>query len=147
MFKRMLLPTDGTDLSRRAVKKGIAFALEIQAEVIGFYCVEDYRGLMFTEYFPAGFPSEEEFQEQAKDIASKHLGFIDKTAQAAGVSCRTHYEVGLAPWEAIVEAAREKHCDLVFMASHGRRGLAGLLLGSQTNMVLAHSKVPVLVYR
>lgn len=147
MFKRILMPTDGSELSRRSIKKGVAFAQEIQAEVIGFYCFEDYRGLMFTEYVPTALPTEEEFLDQAKRSAAKHLAFIEKAAQAAGVTCRTDFEVGMAPWEAIVEAARRKRCDLIFMASHGRKGLAGLLLGSQTQKVLTHSRVPVLIHR
>ena len=147
MFKRILLPTDGSELSKKAVKKGIEFAKSIDAKVVGFFAPEDYRALMYSEYIPPSLMSQEEFDANAKKAAEKHLAFIEKTASAAGVPYEGFYLTSIAPWEAIVEAVKKKRCDLIFMASHGRTGLAGLVLGSQTTKVLTHSKVPVLVYR
>ena len=147
MFKRILLPTDGSDLSKKAVKKGIEFAKSINAKVVGFFSPEDYRALMYSEYIPPSLLSQEEFEANAKKTAEKHLAFVEKTANAAGVTYEGYYLSSIAPWEAIVEAAKKKRCDLIFMASHGRTGLGALMLGSQTTKVLTHSKVPVLVYR
>jgi len=147
MFKKILLPTDGSDLSKRAVKKGIEFAKSIDARVVGFFSPEDYRALMYSEYIPPSLMSQEEFEANAKKTAERHLAFIEKTAKAARVPYESYYLASIAPWEAIVEAARKKRCDLIFMASHGRTGLGALVLGSQTTKVLTHSKIPVLVYR
>ena len=147
MFKKILLPTDGSDLSKKAVRKGVDFAKSIDAGVVGFFSPEDYRALMYSEYIPPSLLSQEEFEANAKKAAEKHLAFIEKTAAAAGVPYEGYFLSSIAPWEAIVEAAKKKRCDLIFMASHGRTGLAGMVLGSQTTKVLTHSKIPVLVYR
>jgi nucleotide-binding universal stress UspA family protein len=147
MFKKILLPTDGSELSRKAVKKGIEFAKSIGAEVVGFFSPEDYRALMYSEYIPPSLLSQEEFEANAQKAAERHLSWIEKQAEAAGVPYEGYYLSSVAPWEAIVDAAKKKKCDLIFMASHGRTGLAGLMLGSQTTKVLTHSKTPVIVYR
>jgi nucleotide-binding universal stress UspA family protein len=147
MFKKILLPTDGSELSRKSVRKGVEFAKSINAKVVGFFSPEDYRALMYSEYIPPSLMSQDEFEANAKKAAEKHLAFVEKTAKAAGVLYEGYYLSSIAPWEAIVEAAKKKRCDLIFMASHGRTGLGALVLGSQTTKVLTHSKVPVLVYR
>ena len=147
MFKKILLPTDGSELSRKSVRKGVEFAKSINAKVVGFFSPEDYRALMYSEYIPPSLMSQDEFEANAKKAAEKHLAFVEKTAKAAGVPYEGYYLSSIAPWEAIVEAAKKKRCDLIFMASHGRTGLAGMVLGSQTTKVLTHSKIPVLVYR
>ena len=147
MFKRILLPNDGSPVSQKAVRQGIAFAKAVGAKVVGFYCAEDYRALIYTEYVPPALLSEAEFEAQSKKVAEKRLALVEKTAKAAGVPFEGFYLISTAPWEAIIEASKKKKCDLIFMGSHGHKGLAGLLLGSQTNKVLTHSKVPVLVYR
>lgn len=147
MFKKILLPTDGSDLSRRSVKKGIAFAKSINAKVVGFFSPEDYRALMYSEYIPPSLMSQDEFEANTRKSAEKQLAFIEKAANAAGVPYEGYYRASIAPWEAIIEAARKKKCDLIFMASHGRTGLGALVLGSQTTKVLTHSKIPVIVYR
>ena len=147
MFKKILLPTDGSPVSRKAVKQGVAFAKSVGAKVVGFFSPEDYRVLMYSEYMPPSLMSEEEFEAQAKKAAQKHLGAIEKAAKEAGVPYEGFYLSSVAPWEAIIAAAKKKRCDLIVMGSHGRSGLAGLVLGSQTTKVLTHSKVPVLVTR
>ena len=147
MYKRILIPTDGSAISRRAAKQGVAFAKAIGASVIGFFSPEDYRAIMYTEYMPPAMLSQEEFEEQAGKAAQKQLAFVEKTAQAAGVPYESYWVISVTPWEAIIEAARKKKCDLIYMGSHGRRGLAGVLLGSTTTKVLTHTKVPVLVTR
>jgi nucleotide-binding universal stress UspA family protein len=147
MYQRILIPTDGSAISRKAAKQGVAFAKAIGARVVGFFAPEDYRAIMYTEYMPAGMLSQEEFEEQAQKAAQKQLAFVEKTARAAGVQYESYWMISVAPWEAIIEAARKKRCDLIYMGSHGRRGLAGVLLGSTTMKVLTHTKVPVLVTR
>jgi len=147
MFKKILLPTDGYELSRKSVKKGIEFAKSIDARVVGFFSPEDYRALMYSEYIPPSLMSQEEFEANAKKAAEKQLAFVEKTANAAGVPYEGYYLASIAPWEAIVEAAKKKKCDLIFMAAHDRRGRSGLLIGGETQKVLSHSKIPVLVSR
>jgi len=146
MYKRILLPTDGSPLSRRAIKQGVAFAKDAGATVVGFYAPTDYRALMQSEYMTA-FMTNEDFEEQARESAEKNLRIINKVATAAGVPFDGIYIVSSTPWKAIIDAAKKKRCDLIFMGSHGRSGLAGVVLGSQTAKVLTHSKIPVLVTR
>jgi nucleotide-binding universal stress UspA family protein len=145
MFKHILLPTDGSPLSDAAVEKGIDFAKSINAKVTGLCVVpKDY-----PSYYEAEIPGS--FREQAeaecKANAKAQLAALTKVAQGAGVACDVAMETTDQPYEAIVNVAEQKGCDLIMMASHGRRGVAALLLGSETQKVLTHSKVPVLVYR
>ena len=147
MYKRILLPTDGSPVSRKAVKHGVALAKAVGAKVIGFFAPEDYRALIYTEYVPPVSISHEDFETYARRAADKQLAFVKKTAEAAGVPYESCYMTSIAPWEAIIESARRKRCDLIVMGSHGRTGMAAVLMGSQTTKVLTHSKVPVLVTR
>jgi nucleotide-binding universal stress UspA family protein len=147
MFKKILLPTDGSELSREAVKKGVELAKSSKAAVVGFFSPADYATMLYSEYIPPNLMSQNEFEDNAKKAAEKHLAFIEEAAKAVGVPYEGYVVTSTAPWQAIVESAERKGCDLIFMASHGRTGLSKLVLGSQTAKVLAHSKIPVLVYR
>ena len=147
MYRRILIPTDGSAISRKAVKHGVALAKSLGATVVGFFSPEDYRAIMYTEYMPAALLSQDEFESQAKKAADKQLALVQKAAEAAGVKFESSWMISIAPWEAIIEAAHKKKCDLICMGSHGRTGLAGLVLGSTTTKVLTHTKVPVLVTR
>ncbi len=147
MFKNILLPTDGSALSKKAIKAGVALAQAVGAQVTGFYSPEQYEILAYGEYFPPDLMSRAEWDNRSKKTATRFLAAIEKEAQAAGVRYAGVFLDSISPWEAIVEAASKKKCDLIFMASHGRTGLSGLLLGSQAAKVLAHSKIPVLVYK
>ena len=147
MFAKILLPTDGSELSRKAVKKGVAFAKSTGAKVVGFYSPADYSTLLYSEYIPPGLMSRNDIEANAKAAAKKYLAFIEKAAKTAGVPYEGYFVANAAPWQAIIDAAKKKRCDLIFMASHGRTGLGALVLGSQTAKVLTHSKIPVLVYR
>jgi nucleotide-binding universal stress UspA family protein len=147
MYRRILIPTDGSAISRKAVKHGIALAKSLGATVVGFFSPEDYRAIMYTEYMPAALLSQDEFEAQARKAADKQLAVVQKVAEAAGVAFESYWMISVAPWEAIIDAARKKRCDLICMGSHGRTGLAGLVLGSTTMKVLTHTKVPVLVTR
>ena len=147
MYKHILVPTDGSNLSARAVREAVAFAKTARARITGFYAAPNYSVQVYGDFVPADFVTPQEFAKQTKLTAARYLAVIKKAAGSAGVRCKTAYAIGDAPWKAIIKAAHENKCDLIFMASHGRRGLAGLLLGSETTKVLTHSKIPVLVHR
>lgn len=145
MFKRILLPTDGSELSARAVLAGVAFAKEAGAEVVGMTALPDFRTL--TADADMLESTEDEYLAASEARGNRHVASIVKAARDAGVPCTTELLRSDQPHEAILEAARRHGCDLIVMASHGRRGVKGLLLGSETQKVLVHSAIPVLVYR
>lgn len=147
MFKHILIPTDGSALSKKAVLQGVKFAQEIGAKVTGFFAAPPYRPVVYEDFVPANYMSPKQHEEATAKLASKYLSVIEKACADAGVAYQSHHVASEFPADAIIEAAKTKKCDLVFMASHGRRGLAGVLLGSETAKVLTHSKIPVLVYR
>jgi nucleotide-binding universal stress UspA family protein len=145
MFKQILLPTDGSDLSERAVLAGISFAKELGAQVVGLTVRPEFHTFTYkTEMLE---DTEPEFNAATAQQAEKYLAFISDAARSAGVPCSTMQAVSDDPYETILQTAKERKCDLIIMASHGRRGLRGLLLGSETQKVLVHSDIPVLVYR
>jgi nucleotide-binding universal stress UspA family protein len=145
MFKHILLPTDGSPLSDAAMRKGIQFAKTINARVTGFCVVPVLPYVFCGAEIGTDFKKQAEAAVQAE--VNKNLLAIEKAAKEAGVPCDTAKVKSVQPYEGIIEAASKKGCDLIIMASHGRRGLQGLLLGSETQKVLTHSKIPVLVYR
>lgn len=146
MFKNILIPTDGSEHSQRAVKLGIELAKVHGARITGVHVIPDYHLLIAYEgaFDPA---TEERIEDQAKSRAQDYLGFIRSAAKAANVACATVCETGDHPYEAILRAADAHACDLILMSSHGRKGLASVLLGSETRKVLSEAKVPVLVVK
>jgi len=147
MYKHILMPTDGSPLSRKAIKDGVALAKALRARVTGFYSPEQYEVLAYGEYFPPNLISRTEWNERSRQTAEKYLSAIEKAAKAARVPYQSDYKESMSPWQAIVDAARRNKCDLIFMASHGRTGIPGILLGSQAAKVLSHSKIAVLVHK
>ena len=147
MFKHILVPTDGSDLSRDAVAKAVAFAREIAARITFFYAWPEHKGYFFCEGSLDNHMTQDEFAEVMERQARDVLAEAEAVAKAAGVACATEAESSDAPSAAIIATATRCQCDVVFMASHGRRGVSGLLLGSETMKVLTHCKIPVLVYR
>ena len=147
MFKHILIPTDGSELSRATAQRGVVFAKEIGAQVTVFFAKPEYPVAYFGEGALIDPTTPEKFAELADQQAAEYLGEVQKQCAAAGVECATIAATSDVPYEAIIDAADRHGCDLIFMASHGRRGIAGLLLGSETQKVLTHSKTPVLVYR
>ena len=145
MFKHLLLPTDGSPLSEAAILKGIQFAKSLNAKVTGFHVIPEYHVFTFQTEMLAD--SEEKFTRHGESHAEQYLAVIEKAAKEAGVQCDTAYVTSDHPYQEIIKAANEKGCDLITMASHGRRGVQGLLIGSEAQKVLTHSKIPVLVYR
>jgi nucleotide-binding universal stress UspA family protein len=144
MFKHILLPTDGSELSEAAIRKGVQLAKSLGARITGFYAVPEFH--VFTYQTEMLEDTKEQFVQDSRARAEQYLKMIAKTAQEAGVACETVRVTSDQPYEAILEAAQDKGCDLILMASHGRRGLRGVLLGSETQKVLTHAKLPVLVW-
>ena len=145
MFKHILIPTDGSDLSLKAVLYGVQLAKSCGAKVTGLTVAEPYRVVAVDAVL---IPlDEEDYEERSRSASDKALEQVKIAADAAGVTCETVREVHDQPYRAIIDAAQALNCDLIVMASHGRRGISALLLGSETAKVLTHSTVPVLVYR
>ncbi|MFH1602993.1 MAG: universal stress protein [Pseudomonadota bacterium] len=148
MFKNVLIPTDGSKLSLKAVKSGVAFAKSINARVTGCYVIEPFRPYYYYgDYIAPDMPTPKEFEQQARAAGAKYLQQIEAAAGAAGLKYAGTVVAADSPYAGIIKAASKGRCDVIFMASHGRRGLSSLLLGSETQKVLTHSKIPVLVYR
>lgn len=146
MFKNILIPTDGSEQSQRAVRTGVELAKLHGARVTGVHVIPDYHLLIAYEgaFDPV---TEERIEEEAKARADTYLGFIRDAATEAGVECATVCETSDHPYDAILRTCDLKSCDLILMTSHGRKGLAAVLLGSETRKVLTHTKCPVLVVR
>jgi nucleotide-binding universal stress UspA family protein len=147
MFKHILIPTDGSTTANKAVKAGIELAKQLGAKVTGYYAVEAIQPRVYGEGYIIDNKTIKAFEQHARQVGQKHLDGIAKVAAAAGVKFTGMLTTTETPYDGIIEAARKQKCDAIFMASHGRRGLAGLIMGSVTHKVLTHSKLPVLVYR
>jgi nucleotide-binding universal stress UspA family protein len=149
MFKHILLPTDGSKLSDNAVRQAIEVAKAFRARITAVHVVSSYRLGQPDEGFvlPERAAMTKHLAEEEADRAKKILGSVKETVQAAGVNCDVIVATGDVPYEMIIDQATRFNCDLIVMASHGRRGLEGILLGSETQKVLTHSKIPVLVCR
>jgi nucleotide-binding universal stress UspA family protein len=145
MFTHFLLATDGSELSRVAIRQGIQLAKAIHARVTGIYVTPEVRYYTYETELPPEVKERTARQYQA--AGENYLAVIEAMAKEAGVACDTLGEISDQPHEAIIAAAEARKCDLIVMASHGRRGVKGLLLGSDTQKVLTHSKIPVLVIR
>jgi nucleotide-binding universal stress UspA family protein len=146
MFKNILIPTDGSEQSQRAVQAGVKLAKVHGAHVTGIHVIPDYHLLIAYEgaFDPV---TEERIEEEAKGRADMYLAYVRQAAGEGGVPCSTVCETSDHPYDAILRTAEQNGCDLILMTSHGRKGLAAVLLGSETRKVLTHSKVPVLVVR
>ena len=147
MFKHILVPTDGSALSDSTVARAVSFAKESGARITFFYSQPDFPMPIYGEGALIDPTTPEQFAKSASAEAEAILSKARGAAEADGVACDSDTAVNEVPSEAIIDAADRHGCDLIFMASHGRRGIAGLLLGSETQKVLTHSKTPVLVYR
>ncbi|MEO5697254.1 MAG: universal stress protein [Burkholderiaceae bacterium] len=144
MFKRILVPTDGSDITAKAVDTSIKLAKSLGAQLYVISVKEPFPYSAISEMQPT--PPQEFFDAQER-IAAQRVQDVVTLGKAAGVPCEAHTVEALHPWEAIIDHAKRMDCDLLVMASHGRRGVTALLLGSETQKVLTHSTVPVLVVR
>ena len=147
MFKHILVPTDGSELSEDTVRRAVSFAKEAGARITAFYAMPEFPVTYYGEGGLIDSITPEQFTALAEREAQEVLGFVANLCQEAGVDFSKLTSTNDAPYEAIIEAATQSDCDLIFMSSHGRRGFSALLLGSETHKVLTHSKIPVLVYR
>lgn len=144
MYKKLLVPTDGSELSVDAIKGAARFAKPLGSSVILITVIEPYSYTSLSEYRPESI---DDYDERMKGIAEERLAEARQIFEKEGIPVETLAVKSFSPAEAIMRATTEKECDCVFMASHGRKGLAAVLLGSETQKVLTHSKVPVMVYR
>jgi nucleotide-binding universal stress UspA family protein len=144
MYKRILVPTDGSDITPKAIAAAVSLARLTGAEVLAIAVKEPFPYSAISEMQPV--PPQEFFDAQER-LAAGHVRAAVDAAQAAGLQARGHTVEALHPWEAIIDHAQDQACDLIVMASHGRRGVSALLLGSETQKVLTHSTLPVLVVR
>lgn len=146
MFRNILVPTDGSEQSQAAVRTAVDLAKVHGARLTGVHVIPDYH--LLIAYEGAFDPiTEERIEEEAKSRAAGYLAQIEQAAAAAGVACRTVCETSDHPYDAILRTAESAGCDLIVMTSHGRKGLAAVLLGSETRKVLTHARIPVLVVR
>jgi nucleotide-binding universal stress UspA family protein len=148
MYNHILVSTDGSKLSHKAIRAAFELASAIGAKVTGLFVVPPYVPPVYSEgMIYARRMSKTTYRASCRRAGRKALAAVETESQAARVEYGSAILAADSPWEGIVRAAAAKKCDLIVMASHGRRGLAGLLLGSETAKVLTHSKIPVLVCR
>ena len=145
MFKHILIPTDGSDLSKIAIENGVRFAKELNAKITGLTVTAPFH-YFAIDAIQIG-SSADDYVGHADAQAERNLKVLKDAASKAGVACELLHRVGEHPYEEIVKAAQEQNCDVIFQASHGRRGVSALVIGSETHKVLTHSKIPVLVFR
>ena len=144
MYQRILIPTDGSDITAKAVGHAIDLAKITGAKLVTLSVKEPFPYSAISEMQPV---PPQEFYDAQERIAAARVKQVMDAAAAASVPCEGATVEALHPWEAILDMAKTKACDLVVMASHGRRGVAALLIGSETSKVLTHSTLPVLVVR
>lgn len=147
MFKHILVPTDGSELSRKAARGAVVFAKDCGARISALHVKPEPQLNYYMEgarYDPSVL---EHIAEAAESDARKYLDYVEGLCRDSGVKCARLIETSDDPYRVIIDAATRNACDLIFIGSHGRGGIAGLLLGSVTTKVLTHSKIPVLVYR
>lgn len=145
MYKNILIPTDGSDLADKAVQSGIVFGKEIGAKIIVLTVAAPFH--VFTFKTQAVEDTPEQYRKRMQERTAKTLEKVAGAARAAGVACETIQVEHDHPYQAIIDTAKSKGCDLIMMSSHGRRGISAIVLGSETMKVLTHSKIPVLVHR
>lgn len=145
MYKHLLVPTDGSEAAAKAFQAAVTFAAETGAKLTGYYAIED----MNMHHVGAHLDKEliAEFEKRAREAAEFHVAEIGKVAQASGVGFDSIVDKVILPHEGIIEAAKKCGADIIFMASHGHRGLTGLIMGSVTQKALSHSTIPALIFR
>jgi nucleotide-binding universal stress UspA family protein len=147
MFKHILIPTDGSPLSTQAARAGVRLAAALGARVTGLFAAPPATPVIYKAVLPVGYATPREHERMIRKAVERHLGVIAEAARAAGVPCETQSVTSDFPADTILTTAKKRRCDLIVMASHSRKGLRGVLLGSETQKVLGGSRIPVLVYR
>ena len=144
MYQRILVPTDGSDITAKAVRTAIDLAKLCGAQLVTISVKEPFPYSAISEMQPV---PPQEFYDAQERIAAARVKAVQEQAAAAGLTCKAHNVEALHAWEAIIVHATQQSCDLIVMASHGRRGVSALLLGSETSRVLLHTRLPVLVVK
>lgn len=147
MFKSILVSTDGTTQSNNAIKAAAALAKDLDATLTIFHASRTYRSVYYPDAPGLAWPPEKQYLKEAAAGADKVLTSASALAEKHSVKAATAHAYSDSPAEAIIAAAKKAKANLIVMASHGRKGLDKLLLGSETQKVLAHTKLPVLVVR
>lgn len=147
MYQHILVPVDGAALSQMAAKQAVTFASQVGARITFLYARPEQPSVYAGLGAISAGSIHQQIADQLDQAASAILSQAEQLAQAAQVPCELLSKVSDEPWHCIIEVAHNCACDLIFMASHGRTGASALLLGSETNKVLTHCKLPVLVYR
>ena len=147
MYRKILITTDGSAVSKLTACAGVKFAAQMGAEVLALYVAPEYQYPVYVEIIPPSYPSEDEYMAQMTRVGAEHLASVLAASAKAGLRHQgmTAFADGAA--QKIVDVAEHEGCDLIFMGSHGRSGWGQLLLGSVTNKVLSHTSKPVLVHR
>lgn len=143
-MSKILVPTDGSELSEKAIQGAVELAKQLGSKIVGMTVVEPYSYASLSEYRPESF---EDFEARTQKVAKERLEKFEAIAKAGGVPFEISIVKSFSAYEAIIDTVKSTECDAIFMASHGRRGLNAVLLGSETQKVLTHSRVPVMVYR
>jgi nucleotide-binding universal stress UspA family protein len=144
MYKRILFPTDGSEVTQKALQAAISLAKLTGADICALSVKEPFPYSAISEMQPV---PPQEFYDAQERIAATRVQAVADAARAAGITCHAHTVEAVHPWEAILDHAKTQGCDVIVMASHGRRGVTALLLGSETSRVLTHTTLPVLVVR
>ena len=147
MFKHILVPTDGSPVAAKAAKAAMHLAAALGAKVTAYHAIEIWEPQLYAEGFGVDLKTFQAFERAAREAGERQVGAVARLAKAAGVPCASLVAKAATPYEGIVEAAKKRKCDVIFIASHGRSGLSRLVMGSVTQKVLAHAAVPVLVFR
>ncbi|GGC98996.1 universal stress protein [Undibacterium terreum] len=147
MYKRILIPTDGSDLSDSSVQAGIEFAKQLNADVVGVFVAANFQYPIYVDLIPPNTPTEPEYQNAMRVLGETYLHTIQDAASRNGVEFQSVVQFNDSPAKEIVHTAHVFGCDLIFMGSHGRSGLGQFLLGSVTTKVLSNCQIPVLVHR
>jgi nucleotide-binding universal stress UspA family protein len=147
MFRNIMVPIDGSALSKKAVKKAVTLAKLTGAKITGFHVAPAYKFNVYADYIPPNFVLPKDFETRTKKIAGKHLESVKKEAETAGLKYQGVFVSSDFPADAIVKAVKKYGCDLIVMASHGRSGLSKMIIGSETQKVLASTTTPVMVMR
>lgn len=145
MFQKILVPTDGSELSQKAVHAALEVAGKMNGSIVALCVSQPYAYSPLSEGAVVG--DAVGFENRSLEVATDHVEGIKEAATKAGIPCETVVTKSFDPYKDIIDTAKNMHCDAIFMASHGRRGLNRLLLGSETQKVLAHADIPVLVCR
>lgn len=145
MYRNILITTDGSELSTKAIEHGVSLAKAVSAKITGVTVTIPFDAYMTSEVAVAIDTTI--FEERTAANAKRHLDTVTEHAERKGVECYTIHAQDDLIYQGIIDTAKKQRCDLIVMASHGRRGFTGLILGSETTKVLTHSKIPVLVVR